>query len=70
MTTQGENIATLIEQNKNLQRTVDEIKKALEDDYVTKNEFNPIKSIVYGFVGIILTTVAGAVLWAIGIRKS
>ena len=39
-----------------------EIKKKLEADYVTRAEFDPIKKVVYGLVGIVLTGVAGAIL--------
>lgn len=39
-------------------KDIEEIKR----DYVTKIEFDPIKSLVYGLVGIIITTVIGAIL--------
>ena len=33
---------------------------SIEKIYVTRNEFNPVKSIVYGMVGVILLAVLGA----------
>jgi len=47
---------------------VTEIKQKLEDDYVTKAEFDPIKKIVYGVVGIILTGVIVALLGLVVIK--
>ena len=34
----------------------------MKKDYVNKNEFAPVKNVVYGLVGIILISVIGAVL--------
>ncbi len=45
-----------------IQRDIKEIKERLEDEYVTRQEFQPIKNIVYGMVGIILMSVIGALL--------
>lgn len=36
--------------------------KAAEEKYVTKDEFNPVRQIVYGLVGLILVSVVGAVI--------
>jgi len=57
----------MLEQLDNLQKTVDEIKKRLEDDYVTherfqpveenyvtKDQFNPVNRIVMTMVALIL----------------
>ena len=45
-----------------IKSVVEEIKKNMEDKYVTKTEYTPVKQIVYGIVGLILTTVFGAML--------
>lgn len=52
-----------------LQTDVNYIKEKLNDidtkvssGYVTKEEFDPIKKIVYGMVSIVLTAVIGAVV--------
>jgi hypothetical protein len=34
----------------------------VDKDYVTKTEFNPVRNIVYGMVGVILVAVLGALL--------
>jgi thiosulfate reductase cytochrome b subunit len=39
-----------------------EIKTRLEKEYVTKEEFNPVKKIAYGVVGVILIAVVGAIV--------
>jgi len=41
---------------------MDEIKDVLKQDYVTKVEFGPVKLITFGFVGIIITGVLGAIV--------
>ena len=45
-----------------IKREVIDIKVLVQQEYVTRAEFDPIKKIVYGLVGIILTGVAGALL--------
>lgn len=41
---------------------VKEIKATLSHQYVSKDEFEPIKRIVYGVVGLILVAVVGALV--------
>ncbi len=41
---------------------VSEMKDKMEKDYVTQDEFKPVKNIVYGLVGLILTSVVGALI--------
>lgn len=58
-----ETILALI--NKDLEfikSNVSSIAKKMEDGYVTKSEFDPIKKIVYGMVGLVLTGIVIAVL--------
>jgi len=47
---------------------VEKIDEKLEKDYVTHQEFGPIKSIVYGMVSLILTSVVIALI-ALVLRK-
>lgn len=42
-----------------------EIADKLDNAYVTKEAFNPVKSIVYGLVGLILVSVVGALLYMV-----
>ena len=51
-----------------IKETVQDIKRLVEDKYVTKSEFEPIKRIVYGVVGLILVAVVGALLTLV-VRK-
>ena len=44
-----------------IQRDVQEIKQKLETDYVSRDEFIPIKNLVYGLAGSILLGVLGAI---------
>lgn len=44
---------------------VDYIKKSIDDirrNYVTRQEFLPVKSLVFGLAGLVLTSVAGAII--------
>lgn len=45
-----------------IKNEVTEINKKLASEYVSKAEFEPIKKIVYGLVGIILTGVIVAII--------
>lgn len=48
-----------------IKRDITEIKQAIKDgknDFVSRAEFAPIRQIVYGLVGLILTAVVGALL--------
>jgi hypothetical protein len=51
-----------------IKRDVAEIKTKLEADYVTQEEFSPVKKIVYGLVSIILVAVAGALIGLVVLR--
>jgi hypothetical protein len=41
---------------------IEQFRKEVREQYVTKDEFLPVKSIVYGLVGIMSLTVVGALL--------
>lgn len=41
---------------------ITEIKRKLDADYVTREEFDPIKKIVYGIVSLVLTSVVIALI--------
>jgi hypothetical protein len=45
-----------------IKEEVRDIKALVQQDYVTKDEFNPVKSIVYGLVSLILLSVVGALV--------
>lgn len=45
-----------------IRKDVVDIKNAMASDYITRLEFDPIKKIVYGLVGLILTAVMGALV--------
>lgn len=45
-----------------IKSSVDDIKNSIDSDYVSKDEFEPIKKIVYGLVGLILIAVVGALM--------
>lgn len=61
-------IAVMIESVGTIKRDVSEIKEKLESHYVTKEEFDPIKKVVYGMVSLILVAVIGALLALVIIR--
>ena len=39
-----------------------ELRSDLKDDYVTRTEFWPVKVLVYGFAGLVLVGVVGALI--------
>lgn len=45
-----------------IRRDVEEIKTKLDKEYVTQDQFDPIKKIVYGMVSVMLTTVVVGLL--------
>ena len=45
-----------------IKESLDEIKTSTEKKYVTKEDFDPVKRIVYGLVALILVGVVGALL--------
>jgi len=42
--------------------SLSDLRKEISDTYLTKVEFAPIRSIVYGLVGMILTLVIGIII--------
>ena len=45
-----------------IKEDVKDIKDKLERDYITVDQFDPVKKIVYGLVALILTSVVGALV--------
>ena len=43
-------------------KELDEIKAKLEKNYVSQEEFKPVRNLVYGMVTIILTAVIGSLI--------
>lgn len=58
----NENIGVIMNDLQYIKRDISEIKHKLEANYVTKEEFDPIKRIVYGMVSIILVAVVTAIV--------
>lgn len=58
-------LARIDERTKRLEEDFIDFKEQLSSKFVTKEEFLPIKNIVYGGVGLTLVTVVGAVLYLI-----
>ncbi len=56
------NIALLNQKVDVIVRDVEEIKHRLDGNYVTVDQFTPVRNVVYGLIAIILTTVIGALL--------
>lgn len=55
-------LARIDERTRLLQKEFEEFKTALTSKYVTHAEFRPVKFLVFGFVGLTLTSVVGALL--------
>lgn len=64
-----ETTLALIEQDlKYIKESVDAMSQRLDKNYVTLDQFAPVKSIVYGMVGLILSSIVVALI-ALIIRK-
>lgn len=55
-------IAVVIEQVGGVRRDITVLSEKIDSNYVTKTEFEPVQKLVYGLVGLVLTTVMGALL--------
>lgn len=58
----GADIATLSGKVTTAIRDLDELKTIIRSDFVTRAELDPIRRLVYGVVGLILTAVIGGLL--------
>ena len=47
---------------KRIESSMEELRRELRDDYITRNEFQPVKTLVYGLVGLVLTAVVVALV--------
>ncbi|MBU0847062.1 hypothetical protein KKH23_07700 [Patescibacteria group bacterium] len=45
-----------------IKKEVEDISEKLEDNYITRQEFDPVKKVVYGIIAIILTSVMAALV--------
>ena len=45
-----------------IKRSVDDIKQRLDAHYVRREEFEPVKKVVYGMVSVMLMTIVGALV--------
>lgn len=60
--TQSDNIAVIKNDLQYIKRDLSDIKGKLENDYVTREEFAPIKNLVYGVVSLILVAFVGGLI--------
>ena len=56
------NVAVILSEMKSVKQDVRDIKDKLEKDYVTQDQFTPVKNIAYGLVSTILLAVVGAIV--------
>lgn len=55
-------IARIDERTVRMAQDMADVKTTLQQDYVTQDQFEPVKKLVYGLVSLILITVVGAIL--------
>lgn len=58
----NQNLAIVMTRIEDIKNDIKEIKETLKQDYVTRAEFGPVKTLVFGLVGLLLTGVVGALL--------
>lgn len=56
------NISVIANDINYIKRDVSEIKEKLQKNYVSREEFEPIKKVVYGLIGTVLLSFVGALL--------
>jgi len=64
----GVDLAVILNKTGYIEKEVKDIREKLEDDYVTQDQFEPVKNIVYGMISVVLLAVIGAVV-ALVIKK-
>lgn len=62
-------ITRLIEQVSRMEEDVKSIRHSLDDKYVTQDQFEPVKQIVYGLVAVVLLGVVAALISLVIIRR-
>jgi len=55
-------IAIILTKVNYIESEIKAIKEKLEKEYVTQDEFEPIRKVVYGLVSLILLSVVGAII--------
>ena len=55
-------LARLDERSKSMKESLDKLIDALPKNYVNKEDFDPVKRIVYGLTGAVLFAVFGAII--------
>jgi len=55
-------VARIDERTRRMAEDMCELKEMLDETYVTQDQFEPIRRVVYGLVGLALTSVVVAVL--------
>jgi hypothetical protein len=63
------NLAVVLNQITDVKDDIRDIKHKLDNEYVTQDQFGPVKQIVYGMVSVILLAVIGAIV-ALVVRQS
>lgn len=69
MADRSANLEVIANDIKHIMKDVDEVKTTLGSKYVTVDQFEPIKKLVYGLVGLILTSVAVAVMGLVIVQQ-
>lgn len=53
-------LAVLVSKMERMELDISEIKESLKKEYVTTQEFQPVKNVVYGLVATVLLSIIGA----------
>lgn len=60
-----ERTAAIKEKVESLKQKIESLESELSSTYVTQDQFTPVKSVVYGIVSIILTSVMTAIVYLV-----
>jgi len=56
------NIAVMANDILYIRKSIDKIYEKLENEYVTRNEFRPVKLIAYGLIGVLGSGIVGMII--------
>lgn len=61
-------LARIDERTRTMSDKIEHLEKVLEEQYVTQKEFAPVRSVVFGMIGVMLLSVLGGIITLV-IRK-
>jgi hypothetical protein len=55
-------VAVILNKLERIEKDISALDKRLDDEYVTRDQFEPVKSVVYGTISVLLLSIVGALV--------